>query len=75
MKETIADYIVPITQDGNNVMFDFLRATELIRCKNCIHHHGYNCDRLYGFQDAFTFMDEDYCSQAERRGEDAKRES
>lgn len=41
--------------------------TELIRCKDCKHHQGYNCDRLYGFQDVFTFMDEDYCSKAERR--------
>ena len=35
MKETIAEYIVPVVQDGRNVMFDFLRATMLIRCKDC----------------------------------------
>jgi hypothetical protein len=38
---------------------------ELIRCKDCIHHHGYICDRLYGFQDAFAIQDYDYCSRAE----------
>ena len=35
MKETIAEYIVPVTQDGKDVMFDFLRATMLIRCRDC----------------------------------------
>ena len=35
MKETIAEYIVPVTQDGKDVMFDFLRATMVIRCKDC----------------------------------------
>lgn len=35
MKETIAEYIVPVTQDGKDVMFDFLRATRLTRCKDC----------------------------------------
>lgn len=43
---------------------------ELIRCKDCKHHKGYNCDRLYGFQDAFTFLDDDYCSRAERAKND-----
>jgi hypothetical protein len=38
---------------------------ELIRCKDCIHYHGYICDRLYGLQDAFTLQDYDYCSRAE----------
>ena len=43
---------------------------ELIRCKECKHHKGYNCDRLYGFQDAFTFLDNDYCSKGERNETD-----
>ena len=38
---------------------------ELIRCEDCIHHHGYICDRLYGLQDAFTLKDDDFCSKAE----------
>ena len=41
------------------------RQKKLIRCKDCIHHHGYSCDRLYGLQDAFTLQDDDYCSGAE----------
>lgn len=44
-------------------------AVKVIRCKDCKHHQGYNCDILYGFQDVFTFMDEDYCSKAERKEE------
>ena len=40
-------------------------AVPVIRCKDCIHHHGYICDRLYGLQDAFTLQDYDYCSRAE----------
>ncbi len=45
------------------------RDDEIVRCKDCIHHQDYNCDRLYGFQDAFTFLDDDFCSKAERREE------
>lgn len=40
-------------------------AVQIIRCKDCIHHNGYICDRLYGLQDAFTLQDNDYCSRAE----------
>ena len=42
-----------------------VRKQKLIRCEDCIHHHGYICDRLYGLQDAFTLQDDDYCSRAE----------
>lgn len=45
----------------------FPDETPVIRCKDCKHHQGHNCDRLYGFQDAFTFLDDDYCSRAERK--------
>jgi hypothetical protein len=51
----------PNEVDGGMLM----REHELIRCKDCIHHHGYSCDRLYGLQDAFTLQDDDYCSRAE----------
>ena len=47
--------------------YQFLGATRLIRCNDCMHHHGYSCDRLYGLQDAFTLQDDDYCSRAERK--------
>lgn len=61
------EYIVAVPE---HLAGDLFRGDpELIRCKDCIHHHGYNCDRLYGFQDAFTFLDEDYCSRAERKEE------
>ena len=42
---------------------------ELTHCKDCKHHKGYDCDRLYGFQDAFTVTDDDFCSRAERKEE------
>ena len=59
MKEYICKEV--LTDNGG-----YLEAeTELIRCKDCIHHHGYICDRLYGLQDAFTLQDDDYCSRAE----------
>jgi hypothetical protein len=43
-------------------------AVPVIRCEDCIHHHGYICDRLYGLQDAFTLQDDDFCSKAEQKG-------
>lgn len=69
MKETIAEYIVPVTQDGRDVMFDFLRATMLIRCKDC----KYNPKSSYtGCPMAAVSgrTETDYCSRAERRGEE-----
>jgi hypothetical protein len=55
------------TEDGGYLEIE----TELIRCKDCIHHHGYSCDRLYGLQDAFTLQDDDFCSKAEpKEGEE-----
>lgn len=46
-----------------------LAEAELVHCKDCKHHKGYNCDRLYGFQDAFTVKDDDFCSRSEREEE------
>jgi hypothetical protein len=57
------DRITFYTKHGKEVEF-----VKVIRCKDCIHHHGYICDRLYGFQDAFTLQDDDYCSRAEQKG-------
>lgn len=61
------EYIVKayFITDGNELVSPEV-VSELIRCENCIHHHGYYCDRLFGFQDAFTLRDEDFCSRAER---------
>ncbi len=77
MKETIAEYIVPVTQDGRDVMFDFLRATELTRCRDCrwyekdigndwgvCFHKGWTGGSIGHCVDA-----EVYCYRAERRGE------
>ena len=44
-----------------------VEAVPVVRCRECKHHKGYNGDRLYGMQDAFMAMDDDYCSRAERR--------
>lgn len=44
-----------------------VREHELIRCKDCKHHRGENAcekDGCYGWYDT------DYCSRAERRGEE-----
>ena len=60
----VAEYIIPIIQDGKNTVPDFLQAKELIRCKDCKHHRGENAcekDGCYGWYDT------DYCSRAERK--------
>lgn len=59
------EYIVTTEQGANQQLFH-----ELIRCKDCKHHKGYNCDRLYGMQDAFMVMDDDYCSKPERKDDE-----
>ena len=82
MKETIAEYIVPVTQDGRNVMFDFLRATELIRCKDCNYYviawlkkDGTENKRykpstcIFGKYEKPRNPDY-YCADAKRRGEE-----
>jgi hypothetical protein len=59
------DRITFHTKHGKEVEF-----AKVIRCKDCIHHHGYICDRLYGLQDAFTLQDDDFCSKAEPKEAD-----
>lgn len=63
------EYIVAVEDDEmayEELFIGYIRnQKELIRCKECIHHHGYICDRLYGLQDAFTLQDDDFCSKAE----------
>ena len=29
------EYIIPVKENGNNCMFDFMNAKPLIRCKDC----------------------------------------
>lgn len=49
-----------------------ITITDLIRCKDCKHHHKDRdgcvyCDRIdYGY----GWRDDDYCSRAERRTDD-----
>ena len=62
--------LAPICEDCGPNLVPVMRKEELIRCKECKHHKGYNCDRLYGMQDAFMARDDDYCSRAERKDDD-----
>ena len=69
MKE-VAEYIIPIIQDGKNCVPDFLQAKELIRCKDCKYNSNtegnyVNCDvipQMFG-----KTPDDNYCSWAERK--------
>ena len=63
------EYIV--MTDEEELYYNSFDYKEFIRCEDCIHHHGYSCDRLYGLQDAFTLQDDDYCSRAERKETEA----
>lgn len=71
MKEYIAEYIVPVEKKGNDNMFDFMNATPLIRCKDCIYFtpeksgEHWNICRFY---DAPKTAD-GYCNDAERKEE------
>ena len=50
--ERMAEYIViEVATEEDGVYADLRKP--LIRCRDCKHHKGYNCDRLYGMQDAF----------------------
>ena len=66
MKEIIAEYIVPVTQDGKDVMFDFLRATRLTRCKDC----KFNPKRIIlgcPMAGSMSRNDDSFCSVGKRR--------
>ena len=61
----VAEYIIPIIQDGKNTVPDFLQAKELIRCKDC---------KLFGDPKCLMCLDgydwaepDGYCHMAERR--------
>lgn len=72
MKETIAEYIVPVNQDGKDVMFDFLRATRLIRCKDCAYYSILG--ECYYLLTNFEMDNDDYCSNAMLKEEHEKEE-
>ena len=58
-----------VSSDREQICAHAEKVQELIRCKDCIHHHYENgkipyCDNIdYGY----GWEDDDYCSQAERR--------
>lgn len=76
----VAEYIIPIIQDGKNCVPDFLQAKELIRCKECQHlkvsgelEHTtgdktfyYICDYWHRATDEWRYCDEG----ARRKGDD-----
>lgn len=76
----VAEYIIPIIQDGKNCVPDFLQAKELIRCKDCIHNvANRETDPMditdYSGEDIVCdyFMTDgqepdDYCSKARAKG-------
>ena len=66
----MTEYIMIEVADETGVFADVRKP--LIRCRDCKHHKGYNCDRLYGMQDAFMARDNDYCSWAERKDDDTR---
>lgn len=51
-------FIVYVTEDGECI------DKELIRCRDCKHHHGRWCQRL-GADHLIEVHEDDYCSQAE----------
>ena len=63
MKEYIAEYIVPVEKKGNDYMFDFMNATPLIRCKDCLWYE-YDEKLHCGFGEHGVRMGDDYCSDA-----------
>ena len=75
MKEYIAEYIVPVEKKGNDYMFDFMNATPLIRCKDCIHFSetkkrgaiSHSCGYAYG---CICPEPDGYCNFAETKRHD-----
>lgn len=67
----MAEYIMKEETDMNGIDC-YIRKGELIRCKDCIHHHYEKgeipyCDRIdYGY----GWKDDDFCSYAERRADE-----
>lgn len=71
MKKYIAEYIIPVEKKGKNCMFDFFRATRLIRCKDCKYWDvsksnimNHTCHWGY-----FLKKEDDYCSWAKPKEE------
>lgn len=65
----MAEYIMKHERDMDGIDC-YITKGELIRCKDCKHHHYQDdipyCDRIdYGY----GWKDEDYCSGAERKSE------
>ena len=72
----VAEYIIPIIQDGKNCVPDFLQAKELIRCMDCKYWSTEteqtavpNMHKCTWWRTIGT-LPIDFCSRAERRGEE-----
>lgn len=68
----VAEYIIPIIQDGKNCVPDFLQAKELIRCKDCAFWDSEDGKKGYcnGFNLVYRQFESDYyCATAERKQE------
>ena len=76
MKEWICREISMATRDTENGILTM--ETELIRCKDCIYYDGYGCCDLLSYFSRGEGVDylivnenEDFCSKAERKKNDA----
>lgn len=65
----VAEYIIPIIQDGKNCVPDFLQAKELIRCKDCKHRdpEDKKCDCGHSIRWQLPRSDGWFCADAERK--------
>lgn len=74
MKEYEAEYIVPVEKKGNDRLFDFMNAKQLIRCRDCkyakkiyiknlpwLKQWEYSC----GYFNTHSVNGDGFCSQAE----------
>ena len=63
----VAEYIIPIIQDGKNCVPDFLQAKELIRCRDCKHRIMFPSENVYKCLFSDSIVPEHYCGYAERK--------
>ena len=68
MKEYVAEYIVPVEKKGNDRLFDFMNAKQLIRCRDCKYYNPqqHYCEGIgnwFGYDDEWS--DNGYCYKAE----------
>lgn len=52
-----------VAYDDNGLIISMKHVGEVIRCKDCIHHHGHDCENM----NYRLTSDDFYCGWAERR--------